>query len=729
MKKLLALLAVVLAVVSCQKEINGLAVDSNNEAAVSLSVALPEGATRAAGADSALGAIDNGVMNNYDVRFILEVYDMSGAAPELAKERMVKCGNETTATFNFRLVPGRDYNFVVWADFVLNDSESDLHYDTNVNGLGLRAVAIKDWTAIDESRDAYTESVRVDNYNGTSKIGENGVITLTRPFAKLRVVTNDIKEMISIRPSVVKVNYFSTKFYTAFDALYENPIDQTYNGHTLTVNLAEDFYANERPEQTGVQTLFADYFFAKEGDRVMFTMDVETNHGPAIPQVTFNTNIPVKRNNLTTVYGPILTDANNVTVTINPAFEKNENTIPDTTKEALEFAAVCGGEVTLTDNVTLDETLVVNPGSHLIINLNDKYYIRNKVQNKLTDVIIVREGATLTINGEGTIEAVSGNDGYAIISEGTVIINGGTFKSGVDAAGAPNAVIYARGKGKVFVNGGTFLNDNNSKFVLNKKDADRATTTIEVRGGKFQNFNPANNAAEGEGTNFLAEGYGSYRIGDYFEVKKPSEAVYYTLDFETVKSVFRYGGKLQIADSFTGGDVLVTEALIADGVNVEITGTGEIYLKSGVDTIYEQGVVSAVICAKNGGTVTFNDYSGYVDGGANDYAVEVRDGGKVVINSGHFKGAVSAVYAVNGAVEINGGEFWANDSAYGANYLLNCSDANYNANLASIVVKGGEYHGFNPAANAAEGKGTNFVAQGYKSVEKTNGVWTVSQIK
>ena len=326
MKKLLALLAVVLAVVSCQKEINGLPVDSNGEAAVSLSVALPEGATRAAGADSALGAIDNGLdMGVYDIRFILEVYDMSGAAPELAKDRMVKCGNETTATFNFRLVPGRDYNFVVWADFVLNDSEADLHYDTNVNGLGLRAVAIKDWTAIDESRDAYTESVRVYNYNGTSKIGENGVITLTRPFAKLRVVTNDIKEMISIRPSVVKVNYFSTKFYTAFDALYENPIDQTYNGHTLTVNLAEDFYANEKPEETGEQTLFADYFFAQEGDRVMFTMDVETNHGPAIPQVTFNTNIPVKRNNLTTVYGPILTDANNVTVTIDPAFENQLN--------------------------------------------------------------------------------------------------------------------------------------------------------------------------------------------------------------------------------------------------------------------------------------------------------------------------------------------------------------------------------------------------------------------
>ena len=34
----------------------------------------------------------------------------------------------------------------------------------------------------------------------------------------------------------------------------------------------------------------------------------------------------------------------------------------------------------------------------------------------------------LADGGEGTVEAVSGNDGYTVISDGTVIINGGTFK-------------------------------------------------------------------------------------------------------------------------------------------------------------------------------------------------------------------------------------------------------------------------------------------------------------
>ena len=144
--------------------------------------------------------------------------------------------------------------------------------------------------------------------------------------------------------------------------------------------------------------------------------------------------------------------------------------------------------------------------------------IINKVNNIKTDVIIVKEGATLTIDGEGTIAAVTGNDGYAVISEGEVIINGGTYKAGVDGDGEANAVVYARGNGKVFVNGGEFPNEYNSTFVLNKKDANRATTVIEVAGGKFRNFDPANNAAEGANTNFVKEGYKSIANGEFFEV-------------------------------------------------------------------------------------------------------------------------------------------------------------------------------------------------------------------
>ena len=46
---------------------------------------------------------------------------------------------------------------------------------------------------------------------------------------------------------------------------------------------------------------------------------------------------------------------------------------------------------------------------------------------------------------------------------------------------------------------------------------------------------------------------------------------------------------------------------------------------------------------------------------------------------------------------------------------------------SSIVVKGGTFFEFDPANNLSEGEGTNFVADGYKSVyDDTTGYYTVS---
>jgi hypothetical protein len=185
--------------------------------------------------------------------------------------------------------------------------------------------------------------------------------------------------------------------------------------------------------------------------------------------------------------------------------------LPDGEPDNIVFHAFeYGGEVNLQGDMTVGHTLYVKKDA--VLNLNG-YTLRNHSGNKATDLIVVNEGATLTINGGGYLVAESGNDGYTVIAEGTVIINGGTFEAGVDAAGEANALVYARGNGKVYVNGGVFNNAHNSAFVLNKKDADRATTVIEVRGGEFFNFNPENNLAEGPGTNFVPAGYKSDQSG------------------------------------------------------------------------------------------------------------------------------------------------------------------------------------------------------------------------
>ena len=174
------------------------------------------------------------------------------------------------------------------------------------------------------------------------------------------------------------------------------------------------------------------------------------------------------------------------------------------TEAALHDAAYHGANVILGADITVSETVVVE--GNLVLNLFN-HTITNKVDNTATDVFVVK--GSLEVNGEGVIAAVTGNDGYAIISEGVVKLNNGTFTAGADANGAANAVVYARGEGKVYVNGGYFPNEYNSRYVLNKKDADKAKTVVEVKGGTYVGFNPAESLSETPQANFVAKGYKS----------------------------------------------------------------------------------------------------------------------------------------------------------------------------------------------------------------------------
>ena len=352
--KFLALAALVLGLASCQTDtVNGVKVDANGEAPVTIQVGLPQDA--ATRANSAVGAIDNEVsMADYDIRFILAVYDKDG---NLAKGPMVKHGDATEASFSFRLVPGRKYHFVAWADFVDNNSDSDLHYDTSM----FPVVSLMEGDAQnlnDESRDAYTQVVTVDNFSGASSIP---TMVLKRPFAKLRVVTTDMDQLYTnLKQSTVT---YTSKVYTSFNALDSKVYGDADYISAKTVEYTadkDDYYRNYvyGAPANGEMTLFADYLFGGVDDRVMFTMYVEDYTTNVIPTIEFNTNIPVERNHLTTIYGPVLTDANNITVVIDGNFAKPDHVVDIWDGESKE-------EITPSVNEEGETEYVVNSAAEL----------------------------------------------------------------------------------------------------------------------------------------------------------------------------------------------------------------------------------------------------------------------------------------------------------------------------------------------------------------------------
>lgn len=128
----------------------------------------------------------------------------------------------------------------------------------------------------------------------------------------------------------------------------------------------------------------------------------------------------------------------------------------------------------------------------------------------------------------------------------------------------------------------------------------------------------------------------------------------------------------------------------------------------------------SLFSVRRGSTLTLKG-DGEVIAKANDcYAVDVQDGGHLVIEDGHFNGNIHAVYVLEGVAEIKGGTFEVQqkypDAEKADEFVLNCLDENYKNGTAKIIVTGGTFIGFNPGDCKAEGNGTNFVASGYASI-------------
>ena len=137
----------------------------------------------------------------------------------------------------------------------------------------------------------------------------------------------------------------------------------------------------------------------------------------------------------------------------------------------------------------------------------------------------------------------------------------------------------------------------------------------------------------------------------------------------------------------------------------------------------------SIIAVMQGGDLTIKG-NGKIDAKENDcYALDVRDEGThLLIENGEFIGNVSAVYALEGHVDIAGGKFSIKQLSPDYRFMLNLSDDEGEAGIASISVTGGSFEHFNPADNLAEGERTSFVAEGYTVThDETNDIYTVSK--
>ena len=515
---------------------------------------------------------------------------------------------DKTATFTdlktqvtFSLVKGKTYNFVFWAQ------AEGAPYDVT----DLKSIKVNNYTseANDEKRDAF--------YATRKELKVNGALTETiklyRPFAQVNFATADYADAMKAGFNPAVSSFTASEAATTFDTFAEEGKDKVEVALTETEIPADVLKTLDGKTYT---RLAMNYLIpvGKQGEshNIDVAATFKANNGEAV--TVSAPNAPVQNNYRTNILGNLLTSQVIFNVEIVPIFNEPDNDIDIVNvkdEASLRALFATGGEAKLAADLVLDESMVVKAGKEVVLDLNGKT-VSNTAdlwnESIASWSLLSVRGGSLTIKGAGTLHAKE-NDCFAVDVQdgGTVVIEDGTYVGNVHAV-----YVY---EGTAEIMGGKYSiqqlssNPDPYGYVLNCYDKNRENgiAKIIVTGGEFVKFNPADCAAEGAHTNFLAAGYKSTQIGDsYFVTKAGVTPVANQEGFEDVISNGSVGTPIEMQAALNSTLVLKT-GLANEGVkarNITIVGNGS----QTVDVI--SGSISAeggMLSYQRGSSFTFKN--------------------------------------------------------------------------------------------------------------------------
>lgn len=569
--KYLAAAALTLFAVGCNKE-QVTEVPDGQMVDVTFTAALPgEMATKAIGDGQTAKTLYVSVYENDDAKTKLDL-DKTATFTDL----------KTQVTFS--LVKGKTYNFVFWAQ-----AAEGAPYD--VTDLKNIKISYEGAEANDEKRDAF--------YATRKELKVNGALTETiklyRPFAQVNFGTADLLEAAAAGFVPKQSVFTATDVANVFD---------TFNAEGKVEGPATDkvtFAAAELPAEplvikdgTKYAWMTMNYIIpvGKQDEKHISNVTAEfvPATGDAITDSSPQT--PVQNNYRTNILGNLLTSQVIFNIEIVPIFNEPDNDIDivNVKNEAsLRALFATGGEATLAADLDLGETVSVAAGKEVTLDLNGKT-IKNstdlwdsptKEANNWS--LFSVKGGSLTIKGAGTLQAKE-NDCYAVDVQdgGQVTIEDGTYVGNIHAV-----YVY---EGTAEIKGGHYSVQQTYPdaekaygFVLNCYDANRknGTAKIMVSGGEFEKFNPADCAAEGAHTNFLADGYMSVEAeeGVWTVVRGTKPVVMTTAELRATLTAFTSAGSGDNVIEI-GKDIVLKE--------------GETWTPAKVDGYHGAGVVTVL---------------------------------------------------------------------------------------------------------------------------------------
>ena len=432
---------------------------------------------------------------------------------------------DKTATFTdlktqvkFSLVKGKTYNFVFWAQ------AEGAPYDVT----DLKNIKVKNYTtgANDEKRDAF--------YATRKELKVNGALTETiklyRPFAQVNFATADYADAKKAGFNPAVSSFTASEAAKTFDTFAEEGKDKVEVALTETGIPADVLKTLDGKTYT---RLAMNYLIpvGKQGEshNIDVAATFKANNGEAV--TVSAPNAPVQNNYRTNILGNLLTSQVIFNVEIVPIFNEPDNDIDIVNvkdEASLRALFATGGEAKLAADVdiTVSKSISLGEGKEVTLDLNG-HKISNSVDlwkdSEPSQVCVVSvDGGTLTIKGKGGV-AAKANDCYTfnVRKGGKLVIEDGEYVGNI-------SVIQVQ-EGLVEISGGKFSLiqtwpsvGNGYDYTINLIDAagKDGTANAIVTGGCFYKFDPSDNNSENPKKNYVADGYKSTLVGDYYVVTK-----------------------------------------------------------------------------------------------------------------------------------------------------------------------------------------------------------------
>ena len=444
-------------------------------------------------------------------------------------------------------------------------------------------------------------------------------------------------------------------------------------------------------------------------------------------------------------------------------------------------------------SLSITKSLTFDLAGHKIYNTVDIWHDSTGDDDpNIVSLISIDGGASVTITGNGTIDAKE-NDCYTInVVNGELTIENGTFWGNI-------SVVQVQ-KGKLTVNGGTFdLHQkwkNSNMYLFNCIDDEFASgaAAVAIYGGTFVDFDPnvspEKKDENGNVPSFAAPGVGIEKKDDgTFSAVKDMTAQLLDADGNSVKAydslaeaiaaaaagqtvrllkdltedvtinkniTLDLGGKTLMNTNAGYATITIAKDATATVKNGSVAGGTSYYNIQNNGTATFEGLTATA--GNNGSsmidnygtlTITSGEYTGGLDTIKNEPNAKLTvDGGTFTLTKGTSKGFTGVIFNY-GELTINDGTFIQSDKSapYGQAQVIHTDKSGSNA--PSTVIKGGTFKNLctrstawtvratNAAAGATKVSGGSFntkiqetyCADGFIPTKNADGTYGVKEVK